>query len=85
VLAWEPPHRLVLAWQISPRREPEPDPARASEVEVRFASEGPSVTRVAFEHRGFANHGADADGYRAGLDSAQGWTFILDRYAAALT
>lgn len=29
VLSWESPHRLVLAWQISPRHEPEPNPAKA--------------------------------------------------------
>lgn len=23
VLAWNPPHQLVISWQISPRREPE--------------------------------------------------------------
>src|SRR4051812_44623560 len=27
VLAWEPPARLVIAWQIAPSRAPEPDPA----------------------------------------------------------
>jgi uncharacterized protein YndB with AHSA1/START domain len=37
VLTWEPPHRLAFTWQISPKREPEPNPAKASEVEVHTA------------------------------------------------
>ena len=44
VLAWEPPDRVVLDWQIGE--------ARGSEVEVRFSPEGPG-TRVELEHRGF--------------------------------
>src|SRR5262245_27670024 len=36
VLAWDPPHRLVLAWQMTHEWKHEPDLARTSEVEVRF-------------------------------------------------
>src|SRR6185437_8506984 len=39
VLAYEPPHRVVISWDISPYWQIETDPARTSEVEVRFASE----------------------------------------------
>ncbi|MGH8929928.1 MAG: SRPBCC family protein, partial [Egibacteraceae bacterium] len=63
VLAWDPPQRLVLSWQIGPRREPEPDPGKASVVEVRFSAGDPSVT-VELEHRGFARHGDSGDLYR---------------------
>jgi uncharacterized protein YndB with AHSA1/START domain len=84
VLVWEPSQRLVFTWQIGPMRVPQPNPDRASQVEVRFLAEGPSRTRVALEHRGFSRHGEGADGYRAGMDSPQGWTLILDRYAAAV-
>jgi uncharacterized protein YndB with AHSA1/START domain len=83
VLLWDPPRRLVFSWQISPRREPEPNPAKASEVEVRFEADGPGATRVALEHRGFARHGEGGDAYRAALGSAEGWAMILDRYAGA--
>lgn len=82
VLIWEPPDRLVLAWQISPRREPEPNPDRASKIEVRFVPQGPAETRVEFEHRGFERHGQAGVEYRAALDSPQGWTYILERFAA---
>ena len=83
VLVWEPPARLVFAWQIGPRREPVPDPLRASEVEVRFEHDGQGGTRVRLEHRGFDRHGTGADEYRAALASPRGWPYILARYAAA--
>ena len=58
VLAWEPPHRVLLEWQIGE--------ARGSEVEVRFLPEGPG-TRVELEHRGFG--AADSrDRYASGWD-----------------
>ena len=81
VLAWEPPWRLVFTWQISPGREPEPDPEKASEVEVRFEPDGPSKTRVQFTHRQLQRHGASGEHYKASLASPQGWPHILGRYA----
>jgi uncharacterized protein YndB with AHSA1/START domain len=85
VLAWEPPHRLVMSWQISPKRVPEPDPAKTSEVEVQFVTEGPTSTRVRFEHRNFEQHGEGAEGYREAMGSEYGWPYILDRYASAVS
>ena len=46
VLAFEPPHRFVISWDISPAWQIVTDPAEASEVEVRFVSDGPERTRV---------------------------------------
>jgi uncharacterized protein YndB with AHSA1/START domain len=83
VLAWEPPKRLRFTWQIGPGREPLPDPARASEVQVTFVGEEADATRVELEHREFERHGEGGGGYRAALGSEQGWPYILDRYAAA--
>jgi uncharacterized protein YndB with AHSA1/START domain len=82
VLAWDPPTRLVLTWQIGPDRVPEPNPAKASEVEVRLHPTGPSGTRVELEHRDFARHGDAGDSSRQALASPEGWPFILARYAA---
>jgi uncharacterized protein YndB with AHSA1/START domain len=82
VLAWDPPRRLLIAWQISPRREPEPNPAKASEVEVRFEGDGDGGTTVAVEHRAFERHGNGVK-YAEMLGSPQGWPYILDRFAAA--
>jgi uncharacterized protein YndB with AHSA1/START domain len=85
VLAWDPPRRLLFTWQIGPDRVPEPNPEKASEVEVRFVENGDASTRVELEHRAFARHGDDGEGYRDALASPQGWPYILDRYAAALS
>lgn len=82
VLAVEPPHRLVFSWQIAPDRSYEPDPARSSEVEVRFVPQGQTTTRVELEHRAFERHGEHAAAYREGLDA--GWDELLAAYAAAL-
>jgi uncharacterized protein YndB with AHSA1/START domain len=82
VVVCEPPDRLVLSWQISPRREPEPNPRKASEVEVRFV-EGDGGTQVQLEHRGFDAHGEGSDEYRDAMGSEQGWPHILGRFAEA--
>jgi uncharacterized protein YndB with AHSA1/START domain len=39
VTAYEPPDRLVLAWHLDDSWRYDPDPAHASEVEVRFIAE----------------------------------------------
>jgi uncharacterized protein YndB with AHSA1/START domain len=51
VLAWQPPHRLVVTWQINGEWQFDPDPAHASEIEVRFTADGPTQTTVDLEHR----------------------------------
>jgi uncharacterized protein YndB with AHSA1/START domain len=81
VLVWEPPHRLVIAWQITPQWQFEPDIARASEVEVRFTPEGDNVTRVDLEHRRLERHGAGADAVRSAIDSPNGWSGLMQLFA----
>jgi uncharacterized protein YndB with AHSA1/START domain len=81
VMRWVPPERMVLRWHIGPNMMPEPAPARASEVEIRFIAEDANRTRIELEHRFFSNHGAGAEGYRAQMGGAKGWPMILKAFA----
>ncbi|HTV69974.1 MAG TPA: SRPBCC family protein [Rhizobiaceae bacterium] len=78
VLAYDPPHRLLLSWDISPRWQIETDPNRASEWEVRFTAETESRTRVEIEHRKLERHGEGWKGVRDGVD--RGWPVYLERF-----
>jgi uncharacterized protein YndB with AHSA1/START domain len=82
VLAYEPPHRLVLSWDISPRWQIEADPGKTSEWEVRFIAETPGRTRVELEHRNLDRHGEGWEGVRAGVGGDDGWPLYLRRYTA---
>ena len=84
VLAYEPPHRVVFSWDISPRWQLEADLEKTSEVEVRFVSEAPDRTRVELEHRNLERHGDGWEGVRDGVASTEGWPLYLDRYALVL-
>ena len=81
VTVWEPPHRFVLAWQITAAWQFEPDLAKSSEVEVRFTPEADGSTRVDLEHRHFHRHGTGADAIRTSVDSPNGWTGLLQLFA----
>jgi uncharacterized protein YndB with AHSA1/START domain len=82
ILIWDPPSRFVLAWQLNPQWEHEPDITRASEVEITFSPEPDGSTRVDLEHRHFDRHGAGAELIRRGVDSPEGWGGLLQIYAA---
>lgn len=77
VLAWEPPARLVFSWKINSKFQT--DVTEESEVEVRFIAEGDEKTRVELEHRIVA---ADAETLRTAVDSPQGWSGLLEIFAA---
>jgi uncharacterized protein YndB with AHSA1/START domain len=81
VLAYEPPHRVLLSWDISPQWQLEPDPEKASEWEVRFISEAPDRTRVELEHRSLERHGEGWEGMREGVAADDGWPLYLRRFA----
>ena len=81
VLAFEPPHRVVFSWDISPYWQIESDPNHTSEVEVRFIAESPQRTRLELEHRNLDRHGQGWEGVRDGVGDDQGWPLYLARYA----
>jgi uncharacterized protein YndB with AHSA1/START domain len=80
VLAYEPPHRVVLSWDISPQWQLESDLEKTSEVEVRFIPETSERTRVELEHRNLERHGEGWEGERAGVAGAGGWPLYLQRF-----
>ena len=74
VLVWEPPHRLVLAWNTG-RSRPEP-----TEVEVRFTPyDDGTGTRVELEHRQWERW---EDGASARSNYHTGWEYVLGCFAA---
>jgi len=81
VLAYEPPTRIVFSWDISLQWQIETDPARTSEVEVRFVADGPNRTRVELEHRHLERHGEGWEAMRDAVASPDGWTVGLHRFA----
>jgi uncharacterized protein YndB with AHSA1/START domain len=83
VLAWEPPSRLVIAWQITHQWGYQPDLAKASEVEIHFTPVAGGATRVDLEHRHFERHGEGAAATRQAVDSPGGWGTLLDLYVQA--
>jgi hypothetical protein len=85
VLVWEPPTRFVLAWHIGPKWQYEPDPAKASEVEIRFTAGAGGTTRVDLEHRHFERHGEGAGLIRTGVDGPGGWGELLQLFARTAT
>lgn len=81
VLVWEPPHRVVLSWDIGPTWKY--DPELGTEVDVRFISEGPNATRVELEHRHLERYGNAAEMMRATFESEHGWDCILRGFTKA--
>lgn len=81
VLAYEPPNRVVFSWDFRPDWQFEPDPAKTSEVEVRFTPETATRTRVELEHRNLDRHGEGWEAGREIVSSDGGWPLYLRRFA----
>jgi uncharacterized protein YndB with AHSA1/START domain len=78
VIDWNPPHSLVLAWQLSAAWQY--DPQLITEVEVRFIAESAHLTRVELEHRCLERMGETAASARNAVDSPGGWGAILESF-----
>jgi uncharacterized protein YndB with AHSA1/START domain len=81
VLAYDPPHMVLISWDISLQWQLERDPDRTSEVEVRFFSETPQRTRVELEHRNIERHGVGWEQMSDSVGSPEGWSGGLRRFA----
>ena len=73
ILVWEPPHRLVVAWQPNGR------PPNPTELELRFTADGLGTT-VELEHRGWERLGAGATDARDSY--LHGWPLTFDQLFA---
>jgi uncharacterized protein YndB with AHSA1/START domain len=78
VLVWDPPGRLVLAWQI---RQWAYDPSVQTEIEVLFTALDDGTTRVDLEHRHLERLGDTAEASRAQFEAPNGWGLILTLFA----
>jgi uncharacterized protein YndB with AHSA1/START domain len=76
---WEPPHRVVMIWQVN--AEWKLDAAMKSEVDVRFRPDGADATHVELAHHKFETMGAEA-GASMRKDVDGGWPGLLERFVA---
>jgi Activator of Hsp90 ATPase homolog 1-like protein len=81
VILWEPPQRMVLAWQVNAQWQY--DASFVTEVEVTFTAEGPKRTRVDLEHRHLDRFGEAASELRKSFESPGGWTATLENFSRA--
>ncbi len=77
VLAWEPPRRLLLGWQLGPDFRYNAD--LLMEVEILFEERAGGGTRVSLEHRDLQQLGADAEIFAGKVRT--GWPARLQNFA----
>lgn len=78
VLAYDPPTRIVINWQLG--ADYRYDPNLVTEVEVTFEPDGEG-TLVTLEHRNIERFGERHEQMRAGISSAGGWPAIIGAFA----
>ena len=83
VLVWEPPKRLILAWQLDANWSFNPE--LVLEVEVNFTAEDERTTRVDLEHRNLEQMGEKAETVRSQVDAPNGWTALLEAYRQSVS
>jgi uncharacterized protein YndB with AHSA1/START domain len=81
VLAWEPPERLLLQWDLDP--EWKYQRGLGTEVEVRFVAESAETTRVILEHRKLERYGDKAEMMRRIFEGDEAWAGMLAAMGAA--
>jgi uncharacterized protein YndB with AHSA1/START domain len=81
VVAWDPPERVLLTWQLNDTWAY--DPAFVTELEVRFIAEDEGHTRVELEHRNLDRYGDKRQEMVEAFSSEGGWTGLLKRFGTA--
>ncbi|HEY0746799.1 MAG TPA: SRPBCC family protein [Steroidobacteraceae bacterium] len=78
VIEWQPPQRVVLAWQLN--ADWQYDPNLVTEVEVRFITESAHSTRIELEHRLLERMGDRGSQVRTMIDAPGGWGLVLEAF-----
>jgi uncharacterized protein YndB with AHSA1/START domain len=81
VVAWDPPERFVVTWQIG--ADWKYHAGLVTTVELRFLADGPDRTRVELEHRDLEAFGPEAEHMREVFSAPGAWDATLEAYAAA--
>lgn len=81
VKLWEPPHRFIMFWQVSPEWQYEPDLTHCSEVELTFTPLPNGDTRVDLEHRHIERHAGPFAAMREQVNAEGGWGSLLELFA----
>jgi uncharacterized protein YndB with AHSA1/START domain len=78
VLAWEPPSRLVLSWDIT--ADWQYDASLKTEIEIRFIPDSAGRTRVELEHRRLDRYGERREEMRRIFDKEGDWGRLLQAF-----
>jgi uncharacterized protein YndB with AHSA1/START domain len=82
VVAWEPPERLVVTWQIG--ADWKYDPRLITTIEVRFIEEAADRTRVVLEHRDLDRYGPEGERMRQLFEEPGAWDATLTAFVAGV-
>jgi uncharacterized protein YndB with AHSA1/START domain len=85
VLAFEPPHRILLSWRMSADWGHASEQDRAPEIEVTFIAERTNRTSVVFEHRHLERYGDEAQRMYASLDKPNAAEAVLRAFQVGVT
>ena len=75
VTVWQPPDQLSYLWHLGQQR------ATATQVAIRFRSDGEDATHIEIEHTGWERLGEREDALRQ--QNRLGWESLLPRFTAA--
>lgn len=80
VIAWEPPRRFALTWQLTADYEYDPD--FITEVEVTFEAQGAKRTRVVLEHKNLDRYGDKFNQVHSQINNDEGgWGGLVKLFA----
>lgn len=81
VIVFDPPKRIVFQWHVTPSWTIDLDPAKASEVHVRFESLSDTQTLVRLDHIHLDRHGDGWEIMRDAVGAPESWAAGLQRMA----